>query len=116
MKSFAFFVALFAAGASAKHVANDADAFKLSFSSIKDEADKFSARCRDALNGEGPTFTIDVSDHSLSDGVGEKEVIRATCLVSPGHYNARALWLCCVARALLLFLVCRIFIVAARTC
>lgn len=81
MKSFAFFVALFAAGASAKSVASDGDAFKLSFSSIKDEADKFSARCRDALNGEGPTFTIDVSDHSLSDGVGEKGAIRAPCVV-----------------------------------
>lgn len=77
MKTVAFFVALFAASASAKSAASDSDAFKLSFSSIKDEADKFSARCRDALNGEGPTFTIDVSDHSLSDGVGEKGVLCA---------------------------------------
>lgn len=72
MKGFAFFVAMFAASASAKSVAVSDDSFKLSFSSIKDEADKWSSRCRDALNGEGPTFTIDISDPSLSNGVGKR--------------------------------------------
>lgn len=74
MQSFAFFVALFAAGASAKSMSSDPDNFKLSFSSIKDETTKFSSQCRNVLNGEGPTFTVDVSDHTLSGGVGEESM------------------------------------------
>lgn len=70
MKSFCFFVALFAASASANHGKGD---FKLLLSSLKDDC--FSSNGRDELNEEGPTFTIDVSDHSLSNGVG-KSVLR----------------------------------------
>ncbi|CAN0057205.1 unnamed protein product [Ectocarpus fasciculatus] len=70
MKSFAFFVALFAATDAWKTVEVPEPSFGSRFTSIKEEADRFSAACRDVLNGEGPTFTIDVSDHSLSDGVG----------------------------------------------
>lgn len=71
MQYLAVFVAIFAATAQAKALGSDGDMFKMSFTSIKDEAEKFSQHCRDALNGEGPTFTIDVSDHTLSKGVGE---------------------------------------------
>ncbi|CAM9090966.1 unnamed protein product [Scytosiphon promiscuus] len=71
MKTFAFFVAMFAATDAWKTggVLED-NGFGSKFTSIKEEAEKFSDACRDALNGEGPTFTIDVSDHSLSSGVG----------------------------------------------
>lgn len=72
MKSVAFFVALFAATDAWRTVEVPEPSFGSRFTSIKEEADRFSAACRDVLNGEGPTFTIDVSDHSLSDGVGEK--------------------------------------------
>lgn len=71
MKSFAFFVAVFAATASARSVGDSIKA-KLDFGNIKDEADKFSQNVREVLNGEGPTFTVDVSDHTLSSGVGER--------------------------------------------
>eukprot|EP00752_Nemacystus_decipiens_P009119 g8143.t1 len=70
MKSFAFFVALFASANAWKKAELPEPAFNSRFTSIKEEADRFTTACRDVLNGEGPTFTIDVSDHSLSDGVG----------------------------------------------
>lgn len=75
MKSFAFFVALFASANALKKVDLPEPSFGSRFTSIKEEADRFTTACRDVLNGEGPTFTIDVSDHSLSDGVGEEKVV-----------------------------------------
>lgn len=71
MKTIAFFVALFAATDAWKGFEVAEPSFGDRFTSIKEEADRFSAGVREVLNGEGPTFTIDVSDHSLSDGVGE---------------------------------------------
>lgn len=68
MQSFAFFIALLAT-ANAKLLGDGA--FKMKFSSVKEEAEKFSHKCREELNEEGPTFTIDVSDHTLGKGVGE---------------------------------------------
>ena len=78
MKSFAFFVALFASTHQAqagwtrsKAVELPEPTFNSRFTSIKEEADRFTTSVRDVLNGEGPTFTIEVSDHTLGDGVGE---------------------------------------------
>lgn len=74
MKFFAFFTVLYAAGVSASIQAlfeSDAPSKVKNFDSVKFGGEKFSERCRDVLNGEGPTFTIDVSDHTLADGVGE---------------------------------------------
>lgn len=77
MKTCVFFVALFAATDAWKTVEVAEPTFGSRFTSIKEEADRFSAACRDVLNGEGPTFTIDVSDHSLGDGVGEEALVRS---------------------------------------
>ncbi len=87
MKSFAFFVALFASAHQAeagwtrsKAVELPEATFGSRFTSIKEEADRFTTACREVLNGEGPTFTIEVSDHTLQDGVGEGKVGAASSL------------------------------------
>lgn len=95
MKSFALFVALtFAASTNAwKQAELPEPTFGSRFTSIKEEADRFTTACRDVLNGEGPTFTIDVSDHSLSDGVGEKKAAKFTYLsCAEGRKEAAALF------------------------
>lgn len=72
MQSLAFFLALFAATSQGKQLLGaDGDVFKMKFSSIKNEAERFTQHARDVLNGEGPTFTLDIKDHSLAQGVGE---------------------------------------------
>lgn len=77
MKFFAFLTAFYAAGVSANAIQalfeSDTPSKVKNFDSIKFGGEKFSERCRDVLNGEGPTFTIDVSDHTLAEGVGENQ-------------------------------------------
>lgn len=79
MKSFAFFTVLYAAGGVSASIQalfeSDTPSKVHNFESVKFGGNKFSERCRDALNGEGPTFTIDVSDHTLADGVGEIQLL-----------------------------------------
>jgi len=86
MKSFAFFVALFASAHHAeagwtrsKAVELPEATFGSRFTSIKEEADRFTTACREVLNGEGPTLTIEVSDHTLQDGVGEGKNWGSSC-------------------------------------